>query len=84
MINLTQSLKITCSWISIVYVVCFGGIALIPSMRPWFMKYALHTEINVGANIITPAVFVTGFIIWNIVAVLAVWLYVVINNYFKK
>ena len=76
-------LKITCSWISIVYVVCFGGVALMPGIRPWFMEYALHTEVSIGINTVTLTTFITGLIIWNVVAVLVVWLYGVLDNYFK-
>ena len=83
MINTTQTYKTVCSWISIVYVICFGGVALMPNIRSWFMKYALHTEINTGVNVITPTIFVIGLIIWNITAVLAICISV-INNYFKN
>ena len=55
-----------------------------PGIRPWFMKYALHTELDIGTNVMTLTTFITGFIIWNVVAVIAVWLYAVISNYFNK
>lgn len=80
---MSQSLKVTSAWISIVYVVCFGGVALVPGIRPWFMEYALHTRADIGTNEMTLTTFITGLIIWNIVAVLAVWLYGVLSNYFK-
>ncbi|OGZ03887.1 MAG: hypothetical protein A2648_00575 [Candidatus Lloydbacteria bacterium RIFCSPHIGHO2_01_FULL_41_20] len=84
MINTTKALRIGSAWISVVYVICFGGVALLPGIRPWFMKYALHTELDIGTNVMTLTTFITGFIIWNVVAVIAVWLYAVISNYFNK
>ncbi|MBI3627375.1 MAG: hypothetical protein HY220_01310 [Candidatus Sungbacteria bacterium] len=84
MINTIQALKVAASWASIVYIICFGGVALLPGIRPWFMEYALHTQIDTGTNVMTLATFITGLIVWNIIAVLAVWLYIGLNNYFKK
>jgi len=84
MINMKQTFKVVCLWISIVYMVCFGGVALIPGIRAWFMKYALHTQVDIGADIMTMTTFVTGFVIWNVVAILAVWLYIILTNYFNK
>lgn len=84
MINTTQALKIVCSWISVVYIVCFGGVALLPGIRPWFMQYALHTQLDVGTNVMTLTTFITGLVIWNVIAALAVWLYAALNNYFAQ
>lgn len=84
MIDTTQALKVASSWVSIVYVICFGGVALVPDIRPWFMQYALHTQVDIGTNVMTLTTFVLGLIIWNIVAVFAVWLYVSLTNYFQN
>ena len=83
MLSTTRTLKITSLWISIVYIICFGGVALVPGIRAWFMQYALHTQIDLGTNIMTLGTFVTGLIIWNILAILAVWLFVLLSNYVK-
>lgn len=80
---MSQALKVASSWISVVYVICFGGVALLPGIRPWFMEYALHTRADIGTDVMTLTTFVTGLIIWNVIAVLAVWLYVTLSNYFK-
>ena len=79
---MSKTYKIACSWISIVYVVCFGGVALLPGIRPWFMEYALHTRADIGTDVMTLTTFITGLIIWNVIAVLAVWLYTALNKYF--
>lgn len=80
----SHTMKVACSWISIVYIICFGGVALIPGIRPWFMQYALHTQTDIGANVMTVTTFITGLVLWNIMAVLAVWLYRALDNYFQK
>lgn len=76
---MSHALKVASAWISVVYVVCFGGVALIPGIREWFMHYALHTHLSVGTNVMTVTTFVTGLIIWNVIAVLAVWLYAILD-----
>lgn len=84
MINTQHLLKVTAAWISIVYLVCFGGVALIPGIRSWFMEYALHTTNDMGQNVITLGTFLLGLLIWNVVAVVAVWLFAALFNSFKK
>ena len=82
MIDTPHLLKVTAVWISILYLVCFGGVALFPQFRQLFARYALHTEVDIG-NVITPLTFVTGLILWNIVAVLAIGLFAVLFNRLK-
>lgn len=84
MMNTTHVLKVTVVWISIVYVVCFGGVALLPGIREWFMMNALHTNVSSFENVLTLGTFISGLIIWNIVAVLAVWLFSFLWNVFKR
>lgn len=83
MINTKHLLKVTAAWISIIYVVCFAGVALFPGIRPAFMQYALHTTVNVGENVITFTTFVSGLVIWNAVAFLAVGLFAYLFNKIK-
>ena len=78
-IDTSHLLKVTAVWITILYVVCFGGVALFPDVRALFMRYALHTEIGIG-NVVTFTTFVSGLIIWNLVAALGVGLFAVIHN----
>lgn len=86
MINTKHLLKVAMAWISAVYAICFTGVALFPSSRELFMKYALHSDINInlGQNIITFPTFISGLIIWNIVALLAVGLFAVLFNKIKQ
>jgi hypothetical protein len=85
MINTQHLLKVAVAWTSIVYVICFGGVALYPPMRMLFVRYAFHAEFNMDAmNVITPLTFVTGLVLWNIVAVLAVSLFAMLFNRITK
>jgi len=84
MININHLLKVTAAWISIVYVVCFAGIAMFPGIRPGFMMYGLHMNINMGQNIITFGTFLSGLVIWNVIALLAIWLFAWLFNIMKQ
>ena len=65
------------------YVVCFGGVALFPGIRVGFMQYALHTNVGVGQNILTLGTFISGLVVWNIIALLAVYLFASLYNKIK-
>ncbi len=84
MIDTNHLLKVTAAWISIVYIICFGGVALLPGIRGWFMLYALHTDVSSFANVITLGTFISGFVIWNIVAAIAVWIFAFLWNAFRR
>jgi len=76
-------LKVASAWISIIYVICFAGVALLPGLRPGFMRYGLHMGIDMGQNILTLGTFISGLIIWNVIALLAVWLFAFLYNTLK-
>jgi hypothetical protein len=82
--NIKQLLKVASAWISIVYIVCFAGVALFPGVRPGFMRYGLHMGIEMGQNILTPATFISGLVVWNVIALLAVWLFAYLYNTIKQ
>ncbi len=85
MINQTRLLKVSIAWTSVVYVVCFGVVALFPGVRDTFFQYALHSvNVGTGQSVMTLTTFVAGFVIWNIIAVLAVWLFVYLWNTIKS
>ena len=65
------------------YIVCFGGVALVPGIRPWFMRDALHMNASLGENVITFAAFLAGLVIWNVIAVLGAWLFAFLHNKIK-
>ena len=84
MINTNRLLKVSAAWISIVYAICYLGVAFFPGIREGFMRYALHTSVDTGADVLTFGTFVSGLIIWNIVAFVAVWLFASLWNGIKK
>ena len=84
MINIQHLLKVAAAWISVVYVICYAGVASFPGVRPGFMRYGLHMGIDTGSNILTLGTFISGLIIWNVIAFLAVGLFVLLFNNIKK
>jgi len=82
--NTKHLLKVTSAWISIVYVICYAGVALFPGIRPGFVRYGLHMVIDMGQNILTLGTFILGLIIWNVIALLAVWLFAFLYNSIKE
>jgi len=84
MINTKRLLKIGAAWISIVYVVCYLGVAVFSGIRPSFMYWALHTRMDLGTNAMTFGNFISGLIIWNVIALVAVLLFVVLYNVIKE
>ncbi len=84
MINTKHLLKVFSAWISIIYVICFAGVALFPGIRPGFMQYGLHMGTDMGQNILTFGTFITGLIIWNVITLIAVWLFAALFNAIKR
>jgi hypothetical protein len=84
MINTGHLIKVGVAWISILYVVCFVGVAFFPALRQQFMLYALHTDVSTGQNVMTLATFVVGLIIWNVIAALVTGLFAVLFNNIKQ
>jgi hypothetical protein len=80
MINTRHLVIVGIAWISILYVVCFGAVAVYPPIRDLFMKYALHVEMNLGVAVTTPLTFVVGFVLWNIATALALGLFALLFN----
>ncbi len=54
------------------------------SIRPGFMMYALHMNVGTVDNVLTIGTFISGLVIWNIVGLLAVWLFAALFNGIKK
>lgn len=85
MINTKHLLKVSAAWISIVYAICFAGVAVIPGIRPGFMIYGLHMgNFPMGQNVLTFGTFLSGLVIWNMVTLLSVGLFAWLYNTIKK
>ncbi|MCR4280471.1 MAG: DUF5676 family membrane protein [Candidatus Komeilibacteria bacterium] len=84
MINTRHLLKVTAAWISIVYVICYAVVAIFPQSRDLFVRFSLHSDPAFGAEYLGVGYFISGLIVWNIVTVLAVWLFAFLFNKIKK
>ena len=84
MISTQHLLEAGAAWISIVYVICYAGIALFPGVRPGFMRYGLHMGVDMGQNILTVGTFISGLVIWNIIALAGFWLFAALWNATKN
>lgn len=80
MINTKHLLKVTVAWVSIVWTICYLGVLLFPDIRSVFALYALHLTTNFGENVMTLTTFISGLVIWNIIAWLAVGLFAYLFN----
>ena len=84
MINTKHLLKVASSWISIVYNICFMGVAIYPPIRGLLMKYSLHADVQLASNYFGIRYFITGLVIWNIAGILGFWLFAYLFNKIKK
>lgn len=77
-------MKVAMAWTSIVYAVCFFGVGMFGEIRPGFMMYALHMRTSFEySNVLTIGTFLSGLVIWNVVALLAVGLYLWLDRVIK-
>ncbi len=83
MIHTKHLLKVTSAWVSVVWVVCYVGVLVFPGIRSATMYYAFHTTTDLGKDVLTLTTFVSGLVIWNVVALLAVWLFATLFNKIK-
>lgn len=83
MIKTKHLLKVTALWISIVYIICYAGVALWPASRSLFMKYSLHAEVALRSDFFGWGYFFAGLVIWNVVALIGVWLFAALFNKIK-
>ena len=84
MIDTQRLQKVSMIWVSVVYVICYLAIALFPDLRSWFAENALHMESGlISQSVISAGTFVWGLIIWNIITLLALWLFSSLYNKIK-
>jgi len=84
MISIKHLLKVSSAWISIVYIVCYVGVALYPPIRGLFMQYSLHAAVSFQSDFFGFRYFVSGLVIWNVIVLAAVWLFAALSNAIKK
>lgn len=83
MINIKHLLKVASAWVSIVYAICYAGVAMFPSVRPMFFRYSLHAEVPFTSDFFSSGYFVSGLVIWNIVTLIGFWLFAFLYNKLK-
>lgn len=84
MINIKHLLKVVSVWVSIVYAICYAGVAIYPASRQLFMRYSLHADVAFKSDFFSFGYFISGLIIWNIVAIIGVWLFATLFNKIKQ
>ncbi len=84
MIDTKHLLKVISVWVSMVYVICYVGVAIYPPIRSLFMQYALHTDTLFASNLLGGRYFISGLIVWNIVAVSCAWLFAILFNTVRR
>ncbi len=80
MINTKHLLKVSSAWISIVYMICYAGVAIYPPIRSLFMKYSLHADVVLRSDFFSLGYFISGLIVWNIVVIAGSWLFAFLFN----
>lgn len=83
MISTKHLLKVSSAWVSIVYVICYAGVAIYPPIRGLFMRYSLHADVSFASNFFSIGYFISGLIVWNIVAIAGAWLFALLFNKIK-
>ncbi len=84
MINIKHLLKVTSAWISIIYAICYFGVAAYPPVRVMTMRYAMHADVNFVSGYFGLGYFISGLIVWNVAALLTVWLFAYLFNTIKQ
>ena len=84
MLDIKHLIKVTSAWISIVYDICFAGVAIYPPIRVLFMRYSLHADVTFNSSFFSIGYFISGLIIWNIVAIFGTWLFAWLFNKIKQ
>lgn len=84
MVNTQHLVKVMMAWTSVVYTVCYVSVWLFPSVRMYYMRFALHADSPFVSDYFGIGYFISGLIIWNIVASLGAWLFAYLFNTIKK
>ena len=84
MINTTHLLKVSAAWTSVAYVICYAVVHLFPGIRSSFILYGLHMNVDTVTSVTTFGTFLSGLVIWNIIALVSVWIFAALWNGIKK
>lgn len=81
--NTTRLLKIGLAWTSIVWLVCYLLVGLIPGLGPALFLYLFHLNMGSIENVFTIGNFIVGLVLWNIIVAAGIALVGVLSNYIK-
>lgn len=84
MININHLLKVVSAWTSIIYAICYLGVASYPPVRMMTMRYAMHADATFTSSYFGFGYFISGLIIWNVVAIFCAWLFAFLFNTIKQ
>ncbi len=82
--NTSRGLKIGLAWTSIVWVVCYLIVGLIPGLGSTLLPYLFHMNLGAVENIFTVGNFVVGLILWNVIVAAGIALAGALSNYIKS
>ena len=80
MIDTPHLIKVTFAWISVIYIICYAGVAIYPPIRDLFVRYALHADVVFKSDFLNLGYFISGLIIWNIAVISSAWLFAFLFN----
>jgi len=81
--NTARALKIGVAWTSIVWIVCYLLVGLVPGLGPTLLSYLFHMNLGAVENIFTIGNFVVGLILWNIIVAAGIALAGALGDYIK-
>ena len=81
--NTTRAIKIGVAWTSIVWVVCYLALGLIPGLAAMLLSYLFHLNIGPIENVFTIGNFIGGLILWNIIVAAGIALGGGLSNFIK-
>lgn len=84
MINTKHLIKTASAWASIIYTICFLGVAIYPPIRDLTVQYGLHMKPSFDSNFFSTGYYISGLIIWNVVVIASVWLFAILFNKIKQ
>ncbi len=83
MLNGTKIAKVTLIWATIVYLTCVLIAWILPSVYSWGAGNLIHFGMVTAAPALAISGVIQGLIIWDVIAVVMVWLFVWLYNRLK-
>lgn len=82
--NTKLAIKVASWWAATAYIVCYVAIALFPALRVWFVRYALHADVEFGTGVFSTSTFFAGLVFWVIISAIGAWFLATLVNKFNK